>query len=166
ILRRSMVESIIHINTPDSPATTPPSQTPFAVPLHSRDFAIIPLKDSHLDFRHRDELVIPSREARVYLSGAVKKPGSYTFSPGKSYHHYIAAAGGFTRHADRRGTTVAEMHKEAYRIVPHDSIPPGALIIVPARDRLRSQSVSLEITRTILTALSTLVTVIVLVREM
>lgn len=102
------------------------------------------------DPRHRDNLLltsgdsvsIPEYNPIVRVTGAVHAPTGVTFEPGRRLPHYVHAAGGFVRLADRSRAYVVQPNgkvesvRKRWFIFP-DGQPqpePGAVIIVPLRE--------------------------------
>ena len=42
-----------------------------------------------------DRLIVPEIEQTVTVNGAVIRPGTYSYTPGRTFEYYIALAGGF-----------------------------------------------------------------------
>lgn len=55
----------------------------------------------------------PATELVVYVSGAVKRPGVYTFRPGQRLFHAIQRAGGFQSNAQQEALNLADHLKDA-----------------------------------------------------
>jgi polysaccharide export outer membrane protein len=127
--------------------------------IASGDFQIIPLRYGDIKLEDGDELVVPRKEERVYISGLVKKPGAYVVIEGKKVEDYIEMAGGYTSEADPDGLRVLENFGQAYRPVVETVIPAGSLIIVPEKDKDRTTRMNLSIVGTILQVLTSAVTV-------
>ncbi len=89
--------------------------------------------------RHRDNLIlaagdsihIPPYIPTVRVEGAVNSPTSVPYVPGRDLGYYIAAAGGFVRNADKRGTFVQQPNG---LIEKRGRPEPGAVVVVPHRD--------------------------------
>lgn len=94
-----------------------------------------------------DSVTIPEYNPIVRVTGAVHAPTGVTHEGGRSLPHYVAAAGGFDRQADRGGAYVVQPNgkvesvRRRWFILP-DGQPrpePGAVIVVPMRvERERS----------------------------
>ncbi len=52
------------------------------------------LESSDLTLRANDRIVIPYSNFSVFVSGAVTRPGSYPYSPSRTYEYYVNLAGG------------------------------------------------------------------------
>ena len=46
-----------------------------------------------------DRIVIPLLRFSVFVSGAVERPGTFPYAPGRTYHYYVILAGGSTQDA-------------------------------------------------------------------
>jgi len=87
-----------------------------------------------------DSISIPEYTPTVRVFGAVNAPGSVLWRRGTGMGYYIAAAGGYSRLADRHGTSVRQPDGEVekpgrfllFRTEPEPG--PGAEIAVPTRD--------------------------------
>ena len=60
-----------------------------------------PGTDDDLTLEDRDELIIPRFTNTVMIAGEVMKPVTVQFESGRSAGHYLSAAGGFTRNANK-----------------------------------------------------------------
>ncbi len=54
---------------------------------------------SDMVLKANDRIVIPYLRFSVFVSGAVEKPGTYPYAPGRTYHYYVTLAGGSTQDA-------------------------------------------------------------------
>lgn len=90
-----------------------------------------------------DSVVIPEYDPIIRVTGAVLAPSGVTWAEGRSLKHYVAAAGGFDRQADRSRSYVVQPNgkvesvRRRWFILP-DGQPtpePGAMIVVPMRVR-------------------------------
>ncbi|MBN1309303.1 MAG: SLBB domain-containing protein [Chitinispirillaceae bacterium] len=100
--------------------------------MTAKDFTVIRLKEQGaVPLENYDRIIVPKSEEVIYISGAVERPGGYTFIKGKSLSYYIGLAGGFTRLADRQNV---------YRVIKYDNIiqysnsaeiEDGDIIVVP-----------------------------------
>lgn len=101
------------------------------------------------DASHRDNLilaagdsvVIPEYNPIIRVTGAVLAPAGVTWQEGRSLRHYVSAAGGYERQADRSRAYVVQPNgkvepvRRRWFILP-DGQPkpePGAMIVVPMR---------------------------------
>lgn len=74
-----------------------------------------------------DRIIIPALQQTVLVTGAVLKPGSYPYTPGRTFEYYIALAGGFDY---QRNTGGAVTIKDVYgkKIGKNDIIGPDTII--------------------------------------
>ena len=88
-----------------------------------------------------DSVVIPEYNPIIRVTGAVLAPAGVTWQEGRSLKHYVAAAGGYERQADRGRAYVVQPNckvepvRRRWFILP-DGQPkpePGAMIVVPMR---------------------------------
>ncbi len=56
-----------------------------------------PTYDEKILLEAEDRIVVPFLQANVTVLGAVLRPGSYPYVPGKTYEYYIGLAGGFDK---------------------------------------------------------------------
>jgi len=54
---------------------------------------------SDMALKANDRIVIPYLSFSVFVSGAVEKPGTYPYAPGRTWHYYVTLAGGSTQDA-------------------------------------------------------------------
>jgi polysaccharide export outer membrane protein len=54
---------------------------------------------SDMPLQANDRIVIPLLRFSVFVSGAVEKPGTFPYAPGRTYHYYVILAGGSTQDA-------------------------------------------------------------------
>ena len=84
-----------------------------------------------------DRLIIPKRPAHVSIIGSVSQSVKATYGPQKAVSDYIAAAGGYSRTADKRRTYMLLPNGEATTLTADTIIPPGSVLIVPPKtDRI------------------------------
>lgn len=78
-----------------------------------------------------DSLYVPKRVNYIRISGKVKNPGNFLYSPEYSYHDYIAKAGGYGWRAEvdetqiikgRTGDRLPAEDEGEYRLEPGDAI--------------------------------------------
>ncbi len=89
-----------------------------------------------------DSIVIPEYIPVVYVNGAVNAPTTVTYAPGRNVDYYVAAAGGYTRRADRSRAYVTQpngkvesVHARWFIIADGKPRPnAGGAIFVPERD--------------------------------
>ncbi|MDT2075385.1 MAG: SLBB domain-containing protein, partial [Planktomarina sp.] len=97
------------------------------------------LRDSYVPIflEDGDRLIIPKRPAHVSIIGSVSQSVKATYGPQKKVSDYIAAAGGYSRTADKRRTYMLLPNGEATPLTADTIIPPGSVLIVPPKtDRL------------------------------
>ncbi|MFP4165246.1 MAG: SLBB domain-containing protein [Chitinispirillaceae bacterium] len=98
----------------------------------SRDYAIIPASEEGTLLEDGDEIIIPSAEHCVYVSGCVKKPGAYPYVKGRKVSFYIDLAGGYTRSADKPNIKViTPFTDDAYSISVPEHLSVGDIVMVP-----------------------------------
>ncbi len=73
------------------------STEPIFVDLH--ELLSKSVSSSDMPLQANDRVVIPLLSFSVFVSGAVEKPGTYPFAPGRTYHYYVILAGGSTQDA-------------------------------------------------------------------
>lgn len=107
-----------------------------------------------------NQLFYPSFEERVFVIGAVAKPGPYPFSPYYDVKQYLTIAGGTTKLAKVRKIKILGSGGKKIRAVYSSPVSPGDSIVVPEKYMapenmltlfLTSASVVLGITTSILT---------------
>ena len=83
-----------------------------------------------------DELTVPERRNDVAVLGAVSRPGLVGFAPGRTAQEYVNLAGGFSRRAAWRETTVVRASTGARLLVREAGrLQPGDRVVVPFRER-------------------------------
>ncbi|HWK90203.1 MAG TPA: SLBB domain-containing protein, partial [Longimicrobium sp.] len=107
--------------------------------------------------RTGDILTVPRRTEDVSVIGAVAVPGVVRHVPGAGLAHYLRAAGGYTRRADR-GDMVVLKARNGTRVHWRDvdQLDPGDTLVVPFREDRNWQDV-LTSTQAIVGTLSGLV---------
>lgn len=103
------------------------------------------------DAAHRDNVILaagdsvflPEFDPIIRVGGAVLTPAGVTWQRGRNLRHYVDAAGGFERQADRGRAYVVQPNgkiepvRRRWFILP-DGLPtpePGAMVVVPLRER-------------------------------
>ena len=88
-----------------------------------------------------DSIVIPEYIPVVYVNGSVNSPSAITYNEGQGMDYYIAAAGGYTRRADKSHSYVTQPNGKVEsvkgRFLLADGKPKplaGAAVFVPERD--------------------------------
>lgn len=80
------------------------------------------------------EIFFPSFEERVFVLGAVAKPGPYPYSPYYNVRQYLTQAGGFTKLAkSKENMYIISSLGEKIKANDSSDINPGDTIIVPER---------------------------------
>jgi len=138
--------------------------------LVSIDLASImknPQNYSDLKLQDGDEIVIPSRQQTVRVSGQVLNPVSLTWSKRQSARKFIRNAGGFATRAKKNKTFVVypDGHAEATRhflfIKNYPTVEAGCEIVVPERaPRNTSVSQVVGLTSSIVTVAALVVSLI------
>jgi protein involved in polysaccharide export with SLBB domain len=98
-----------------------------------KDYAIVDINNSGRAVKlfANDNIIIPSKDNSVYISGNVKKPGSYPFFAGKPYRFYINLAGGFTGKADKINVFGIRTFGTIAQITDLSEIRTADIIVVP-----------------------------------
>ncbi len=86
-----------------------------------------PEYDEKILLEPEDRIVIPFFQQVVIVAGAVARPGSYPYAPGKTYEYYVALAGGFdiTRNT---GSAVVIKNASGKKMTKTDDILPNTVI--------------------------------------
>jgi protein involved in polysaccharide export with SLBB domain len=97
------------------------------------DYSIIAVNKNRMSIRlfAYDNIIVPRKDAFVYISGNVKRPGAYEFDSGKSYKYYISKAGGYTGKADKGNLFGIRTYGAVSQIVDLSEIYQGDIIVVP-----------------------------------
>ncbi|MEO6095772.1 MAG: SLBB domain-containing protein [Fibrobacteria bacterium] len=110
-----------------------------------------------------DEIHIPRKENCIYISGNVRKPGTYPFRSGDDFSDYLSRAEGTTDKADVKNAYVLASYKGVTQIKDIRDISPGDIIVVPAAiEYKRWTNVFMPIIQIVPGILSLIVTIIVL----
>jgi protein involved in polysaccharide export with SLBB domain len=125
----------------------------------------------NLPLQDGDSLFIPRYTAVVSVEGAVNSPVAVTYSPGKSIHYYIRAAGGPSRLADVKRAYVTQpngkVEARVSRFVLPDGVPEpraGSTVFVPMRDPSEKAFDILTSAGSIAQILASLLTLVVALR--
>ena len=98
----------------------------------SHDYAIIPGSKSSTVIENGDEIIVPSVEQCVFVSGSVEHPGGYPYQKGRGTHYYIKAAGGFTRSADKQNVKVMTPYIDGiFSLRTPQELQAGDILMVP-----------------------------------
>jgi len=104
-----------------------------------------------------DSLVVPARRNDVAVLGAVRLPGSVSYQPGVPVKQVIEQAGGYTRRAAKRQTTVVRARQGArVRADEVQNLEPGDVVIVPFKEE-RSWLALLQNTQVVVSSITTLI---------
>ena len=129
----------------------------------SKDYAIIPLGTRDEILENEDEIVIPKKEKKVYISGNVELPGAYDFKPGENIKYYVKKAGGFSKRADRKKIKHVVPYGEAYKIIENKNVYAGDIIVVP--EKQPGQRIVMDIIRTMISTASVVVAAVAVYRD-
>ncbi len=112
----------------------------FAKMMSISDHTVIALREhgTNVTLEEDDEIFVPRREAFVFISGNVAKPGAYSFRQGKSHRYYVRRAGGYTSRASRTNVFVVAHYGSALQIKDTHAIAEGDIIVVP--DSIQNKS--------------------------
>lgn len=137
--------------------------------LSTNDYAVIRLSDlpnGTVTLENGDEVHVPRIENMVYVSGSVKSPGGFPFTPGKDIYHYIGLAKGYAEKADKHNQMVMTHYKGITQLKDSEQIEEGDVIVVPASiEHKRFSNVYLPLIQVILTALSLTISSIVAINQ-
>lgn len=140
ILRKSKMDPLAPATASGVPGLTIQNETrtAFFKVNATNEHALVVLKD-HPDavVEDGDEVHVPAIETRVYVGGAVKTPGAYTWAPGQDQDHYISMAGGYSRNADRGKTQTITRYGSAATITSKGAVDAGDILAVSEKDRER-----------------------------
>ncbi|MCU0609595.1 MAG: SLBB domain-containing protein [Chitinispirillaceae bacterium] len=104
----------------------------------TKDFTVIRIKDNPESvLEPKDQLYIPRAERMVFISGNVKRPGGYTFVPGKAKSYYIGLAGGYTNMADPANEYVVAYFMDTYQTTNRDVVEDGDIVVVPMSQQFK-----------------------------
>ena len=83
--------------------------------------------NEHIPIELGDRLIVPEIEQTITVAGAVHKPGSYPYTPGRKAEFYINLAGGFDTEKNSRGAVII---KDVYgnKLTKDDIISPNTVI--------------------------------------
>ncbi len=136
--------------------------------ISNNDYAVIRLSEfgkGSVTLESGDELHVPRKETLVYVSGYVKNPGAYPYTPGESASHYIDLAKGYSNKADKPNQLVMTHYKGITQLRDTDHVDEGDVIVVPASiENKRLTTVYLPVFQTLVSILSLAITVAVLTK--
>jgi protein involved in polysaccharide export with SLBB domain len=97
------------------------------------DYSIIEVKKhgGSITLLANDNLIVPPKEAYIYVSGNVKRPGAYLYVAQASYKYYISEAGGFTGKADKSNLFGMRNYTGVSQMIDLNEIAEGDIIVVP-----------------------------------
>lgn len=106
-----------------------------------------------------DIIVVPVLQQTVIVTGAVLRPGSYTYSPGQTYEYYVALAGGFD--LERNAVSSVKI-KDASgkKMNKKDFILPGSIITASSNNFLYNVMPYLTFIASVLGIISTTLTLV------
>jgi len=106
-----------------------------AVAAATKDYLIIRIKEHpETIMKTGDHIWVPRKENMIFISGCVKLPGGYAFTPHKKKEYYIQLAGGFSERADKANIAVVTPYVEAYLSKSTKAeIDAGDIIAVPMK---------------------------------
>lgn len=102
--------------------------------------------------RDGDKIFIPTKEIKVFVSGAVTLPGGVEWIPGKTWEYYVMMAGGFT--ADNSGASIVITNKKGQRLDQNQILSPEDRIEAIRNSPAYIQSTFIAIFSTIITIFS------------
>ena len=99
----------------------------------TNDYSIIEVKKQGQSIKllANDNLIVPHKEAFVYVSGNVKRPGGYPYVAQASYKYYIGEAGGFTGRADKGNLFGMRNYIGVSQMIDLSNLDEGDIIVVP-----------------------------------
>ena len=101
-----------------------------------------PGSDYDIILREGDRLVVPEYNGTVKINGNVMYPNTVAYSDGKNYKWYVNQAGGYGNRAKRSRTFILYQNGTVTRAKGGTKIEPGCEIIVPAKTRTTSETIS------------------------
>ncbi|MBO4417887.1 MAG: SLBB domain-containing protein [Bacteroidales bacterium] len=98
--------------------------------------------ESDVVLREGDVLEVPVRSNVVRIEGAVNFRTAVNYDSSFRARDYIAAAGGYSRNANRSNAYVVTMGGRAKRLRPGTKIYPGSIIFVPEKDMSNKKDIN------------------------
>ena len=125
-----------------------------------------PGSDYDIILREGDRLVVPEYTGTVKINGNVMYPNTVAYSPGKPYKWYVNQAGGFGNRAKKSRTYILYQNGTVTRAKGSAKIEPGCEIIVPAKTKTATETISQigSLSTTMATIVTLLVSVMNLVK--
>lgn len=111
-----------------------------------------------------DTLMIPFKQSFVSVAGSVTTPGRYPYIPGRSWEYYIGLAGGFVM-SENTGKAVSIKDIHGNKLSKDDPISPETTITASTNSFTYYFNKYGTVVTTILSALSTSLTVLVLAKQ-
>ena len=99
--------------------------------------------DNDIKLQDGDVIQIPYLKQTITVSGAVNKPGTYSYEPGKNAEYYINLSGGFT--ADAREKTLKVLDQNGDTINSINNILPDYTVTVKRRNTNAASNITLGI---------------------
>jgi protein involved in polysaccharide export with SLBB domain len=105
----------------------------------TNEYSIITLEESgeQLALMDGDEIVIPKRENKIYVSGNVKNPGAYDYVKDKGHRYYINMAGGYKRQADKADIFIISSNNIRTQIRDVSELEDGDILVVPGKYKIK-----------------------------
>jgi len=92
-------------------------------------------KDGNIVLQDGDELYVPDRVDKVWVTGQVKRPGLINWETGKIWSDYIDAAGGLANNRNYEGIRIIKAASGNWvKARKNVIIQPGDIIFVPQKD--------------------------------
>lgn len=101
-----------------------------------------PGSDYDIILREGDRLVVPEYTGTVKINGNVMYPNTVAYSEGKSYKWYVNQAGGFGNRAKKSRTYILYQNGTVTKAKGGSKIEPGCEIIVPAKTKSATETIS------------------------
>jgi protein involved in polysaccharide export with SLBB domain len=101
-----------------------------------------PGSDYDIILREGDKLVVPEYNGTVKINGNVMYPNTVAYSEGKDYKWYVNQAGGFGNRSKKSRTYILYQNGTVSKAKGGAKIEPGCEIIVPAKTKSASETIS------------------------
>ena len=119
-------------NKPMATSVRPEISSAIANMSMANDMTIIPYAaNKSMVLEPGDVIVIPRKDAFVYISGNVRRPGAYAFKAGQDYSDYIDQAGGYTDKADRGNVFAVMRWRDISQAKDPRDLAAGNILVVP-----------------------------------
>lgn len=119
--------------------------------------------ESNLTIEPYDILRIPFKQFFVSVAGSVKNPGRYPYIPDRTYEYYIGLAGGFVKN-ENTGESVSIIDINGNKVKKNEFITPESTITANTNSFTYYFGIYAPIITTILSAISTTISVIMLAK--